>query len=195
MKNTIIDIRGYKPRDAENYLFDANIWLSICYPMGDHDKQKAAIYSAFLKDTIDSGAKLIICSMVLSEVVNRWFHIEFNILRETQPSVYSEYKRDFRGKEIYKRIANEIKSGVANQILKVVAPIDDGFSKINIKGVLSNIAETDFNDLCHAEIANRENLVFVTNDGDFVSIGENIKILTANSKMIRLARDANAKPN
>jgi predicted nucleic acid-binding protein len=133
--------------------------------------------------------------MVLAEVVNRWFRIEFNILRETQPTIYSEYKRDFRGKDIYKKVAKEIESGVSNQILKVAAPIDDGFSKVNIGGVLSNIAEIDFNDLCHAELANRENLVLVTNDGDFASIGADIKVLTANNKMIRLAREANASPN
>jgi predicted nucleic acid-binding protein len=195
MKNTIIDIRGYKPQDAENYLFDANIWLSICCPMGDYDKKNTSIYSAFLKAAIDNRAKLIICSLVLAEVVNRWFRIEFNILHETQPTIYSEYKRDFRGNDIYKEIAKEIKSGISNQILKVVAPIDDGFSKLNIEGVLSNIASTDFNDLCHAEIAKRKNLVLVTNDRDFVSIGENIKILTANNKMVRLARNANIKPN
>jgi len=191
MKNTIVDIRGYKPVHTERYLFDANIWLTICYPMGDYEKQRAATYSSFLKAAIDSQSKIVVCSMILAEVINKWFHIEFNILHEKEPHAYSDYKRDFRGGQIYKTVAKEIENGVSIQILKVASPIDDGFSKVNIKEMLSNIAEMDFNDLCHAEITGREKLVFVTNDRDFASIGTNIKILTANAKMLRIARNTN----
>jgi len=195
MKNTIIDIRGYKPLDTESYLLDANIWLSICYPMGDYEKQRAAIYSAFLKAAINNQSKIVICSMILAEVINRWFHIEFDILRGKEPHTYSEYKRDFRGREIYKKVAKEIETGVSIQILRVALPIDDDFSQANLKATLSDIKETDFNDLCHAELASREKLVFVTNDGDFASIGDNIKVLTANSKMLSIARSSNDGKN
>ena len=195
MKNKIIDIRNYHPSDKERYLLDANIWLSICCPIGNYEKQRAAIYSSFLKEVMKVNAKIVLCSMVLSEVVNKWFSIEFKILQNTQPEKYIEYKRDFRGKEIYKIVAKEIETGIYNQILKIASPIDDGFSKANIRVALSNIAEIDFNDLCHSELANRENLVLVTNDGDFISIGNNIKVLTANNKIIGLAREADARQN
>ena len=185
MRNRIVDIGAYQPVDTECYLLDANVWISLCCPMGNHEKQKSATYSSFLKAAINNKAKIVICSMVLSEVINTWFRIEFNILRQKDPRIYSDYKRDFRGRDIYKAVAEEIKTGISGQILKFASPIDDGFTQANLKAMLSGIAETDFNDICHAELSSREKLVFVTNDRDFAFIGADIKILTANIKMLR----------
>ena len=183
--NNIVDITKYTPLAKDKFFFDANIWLYLFCPIGDYKKNVIAKYDEFLKKIIESKSSIFISSLILSEIFNRWLRLEYNILKEKEPSKYHDYKRDYRGTEIYDKQVKYIKMVVEKHIMRVSKRIDDKFSSISLDNLFENIENYDFNDNYFLIIANLEGFKIVTHDSDFVSQKISVPILTANKKALR----------
>jgi len=183
--NNIVDITKYNPLAKDKFFFDANIWLYLFCPIGDYKKDVIAKYDKFLKKIIESKSSIFISSLILSEIFNRWARLEYNILKGEEPSKYHDYKRDYRGTEIYDKQVKDIKMVVEKHIMKVSKRIDDKFSSIPLDKLFENMGNYDFNDNYFLTIANLESFKIVTHDSDFASFKTPVFILTANEKVLR----------
>ena len=182
----IIDISGYVPLGNDKFFFDANIWMYLFCPLGGYEKDKPAKYSGFLKKTLEAKSSIFISSLVLSEVFNAWIRLDFKIMKDLYPSKYNDFKRDYRRKEVYTKLAITIKTVIIKQILNIARRTDDKFKNISLDDLFREIETSDFNDKYYLTIANLENFKIVTDDYDFVfSKGNSAPILTANKKILK----------
>jgi len=185
MMNNIMDVESYVPRDGDRYLFDANIWMYLCCPIGNYRKNTIRKYDGFLKKALNSKTPIYISSLVISEIVNRWLKMDFNILRD-KGVVGKDYKRDYRGSERYHSAVKDIKAVFNTQLLKISTPLDDRATEISIPDVLNGLDKSDFNDSYYHHLARLDNLLIVTNDADFAELDTGVSILTANQKLLNV---------
>jgi len=184
--SNIIAIDSYQPQDRDSFFFDTNIWMYLYCPMGNYRRRITRKYDGFLKRVLQAKSSIFISSLVLSEFFNAYSRLEFNLLKDKEPSKYKDFKKDFRGTEAYKRMVNSIKTIVKTQILKLAKRIDDKFSNINLDELFENIERSDFNDNYYQLLAATENIKIVTNDSDFASTRKiPVPILTANYKLLK----------
>lgn len=182
MDNYAHDARNYKPSNENKFFFDANIWLFIYGPVGNHNNCQVNNYSKLFYKLQSQRCDIYTNSVVISEYTNRFARMEFIHHQEDLGLENYEFKK-FRDSEDFQDIALEI----AANIRKIVR-----FSKICNHEIDDNalfeVADNfesgkhDFNDLIITEICRDKNLILVTDDGDFKS--SNIELVTANEKML-----------
>ena len=184
--SNIIAIDSYQPQDKDKFFFDTNIWMYLYCPLGNYKREVIKKYDGFLKKAIGVKSSVFISSLVLSEFFNAYTRLEFNILKEKEPSKYRDFKKDFRETAAYKKTVISIKTIVKTQILKLSKRLDDMFSNINLDELFENIERSDFNDNYYQLLAATENIKIVTNDSDFASTRKiPVPILTANYKLLK----------
>ena len=180
--NNIIDIKSYTPKTDEKYLFDANIWIYMCCPIANSRRETTLTYDGFLKKVLNCNATIYATSLVLSEVINRWLRIDFNLSRNFGMR-YNNFK-DYRSSSRYNHTIQGLISAVSNRVLKMSSLMGDCAEYIDISTILDNMKYVDFNDSYYHCLAKRENLVIVTHDGDFGKLDSGISILTANNRLL-----------
>ncbi len=185
--SNIVEIDSYTPTSDDKFLFDANIWLYLYCPIGNYKKGIIKKYDGFLKNVIHSKSSIYVSSLILSEVFNRWVRLDFDILKESDPSKYIDFKRNFRNTQNYKDSVSTIKTVVKSQIMKIAHRIDDKFSTISLDKLFEEIENSDFNDNYFLAMATLENFKIVTHDSDFAFSSQKlpITVLTANKKMFK----------
>jgi len=185
--NNVMNVEAYVPKDGDKYFFDANIWMFFCCPIiGDYRKEIISKYSGFLKKILSNDTTIYISSLTISEVINAWLRLDFNILKHKK-TVGKNYKQHYRKSEYYQNTVKEIKAVFDSQLLKISTPIDDRATEISISDVLSGLDKSDFNDCYYHQLAKLDDLIIVTNDGDFAALDTGISILTANQKLLATA--------
>ena len=183
--NNIIDIDRYQPRETDKFFFDTNVWMYFYCPLGGYKQKVIRRYDRFLKKILQAKATIYISSLVLSEFVNAYIRLEFNIQKRKVPSIFKDFKRDFRNTEAYKKVANDVRTSVQHQIMKLSARLTDNFSEIDLEDIFRDIESSDFNDNYYLKMAEDNDLIIITNDADFVSAEKvNVQILTANYKLL-----------
>jgi predicted nucleic acid-binding protein len=181
MGNRVLDVGAYEPVSGDKLFFDTNVWLYLYCPIGNYRKKKIARYDSFLKKAIQAKATICVSSLVLSEFCNTYARLEFNILkRRTKESL--DFKRDFKRTPAYKKVMTEIRHVVTNQILKIASPVDDKFDAIDRDKLMGLIAEADFNDAYYCLLSRAENMMVVTDDGDFATLDADL--ITGNQKLL-----------
>ncbi len=187
--NNIIDICTYMPLENDKFFFDANIWMYLYCPIGNYKKDVINKYSSFLKKAYNAKSSIFISSLVLSEFFNAWIGLDFNILKGSDPSKYTNFKRkDFRSTKSYKNSATTIKTVVTKDIMKITKRTDDKFENIILDKLFNEIEASDFNDNYYLAMADLEKFKMVTNDYDFAfSRKILVPILTANKEMLKRA--------
>ena len=183
----INNILTYKPQKGERFLIDTNIWLYLFCPLGDYKPYQIKPYEIFFNDSIKNGSLFYISSIIVSEFINRYFRLEFNILSATKSSVYSDFKKDSRGSKEFLSTASAIKITLIKNILRISKPIDDKFSSINISNIIDQIENIDFNDEYILQLSSISDLKIVTNDFDFGLSKSAGGVLTANRKLLKLS--------
>ena len=180
----VFDIKKYTPFKGEKLMFDANIWMYIFCPIGNYQKHIVKQYSSFLKKVIDTKAEIIINLLILSEFINRYMRLEFEVFKNNTNNPNADFKKDFRMSSSYKKDISDISSTVRN-ILKISKTIDDKFSSIDIESVISEFEKQklDFNDLYCRRLCQMEKVKIVTNDKDFKFA--NNEIITGNPKILK----------
>lgn len=185
MMNSVMDIETYVPQDGNKYFFDANIWMFFCCPIGNYKKEIISKYSGFLKRILSNDSTIYISSLTISEVINAWLRLDFNILKRNK-TVGKNYKNHYRKSEYYQKTVKEIITVFDSQLLKISTPMDDHATEISISDVLSGLDKSDFNDCYYHHLAKLDDLVVVTDDSDFAELDTGISILTANQKLLNV---------
>ncbi len=188
MMNNVMDVETYVPQNGDKYFFDANIWLYFYCPVISISSYKKTIiskYDGFLKKAINSDTTIYVSSLIVSEIINSWLRLDFNIL-ERKKIVKNNYKNHYRGSKYYLNTVKDIIAVFNNQLLKISTPLDDRATEISMSDVLSALDKIDFNDCYYHHLAKLDNLLIVTNDADFAELDTGISILTANQKLLNV---------
>ena len=181
--NNVMDIQSYAPQEGDRYFFDANIWLYFYCPIGNYNKNTISKYDGFLKRVLSNNTTIYISSLIVSEIINRWLRLDFNILKRSDNRMV-DFKQNYRGSENYLNTVHNITTVFNDQLLKISTPLNDRAEKISMPDVLCGLAKTDFNDSYYHQLARLNNLIIVTNDSDFSELDTGISILTANQRLL-----------
>lgn len=162
--------------DGSNYFLDANIWLKILNPKIKSSYKDKAYRSFFDSIINNSKTKIVVPSLVLSEVINR-------ILREVHMGKYISkikrtdssfvptadfYKSDFRKTEDFRIAYNLVCDEIKNYHSSITL-INDGLgSDFKFKHILKDPPSgLDFNDYYYYNICKKNNYILITDDKDF----------------------------
>jgi predicted nucleic acid-binding protein len=179
IKNSAKSISSYKFTNADKLLIDANIWLYLFPAPSSAMNYATRVYSAAFKAMIDSGATLLINSLILSEYLNRYCRIEWQAIYRNK---FSDYKK-FRQSPDYTKVGANA-AAFARKILRYTNKLNDEFVTADVRNILSNFESgaADFNDGLIIENCAQQRITLVTHDGDFVLGG--VDILTDNKKLL-----------
>ncbi|MDQ1769361.1 PIN domain-containing protein [Labilibaculum sp. A4] len=174
-----IDITTYQPKSTDKFFFDNNVWMYIFYPMGNYNKLAIDKYSEFLGKVLDVGARIYVCSQILSEFYNSCLRLDFNLWKDEDSSRRkSQFKRDFRPIERCKETSKILAMSIESQIVGASIRIDDSFSKIDIPNIMERVGELDYNDSYFVELCEKNDLTMVSHDRDFLKVKEDITLVT-----------------
>lgn len=181
----IIDVSRYSPIPSDKFIFDANIWISIYCPIADHNKVSAAKYSDFYKKLLVGKNPIFISSHIISEFINRYLRIDFDLIRLEDASI-KEYKRDYRAATYYTATMAQISADVQNKILKTTKKLHGSLTLDQISQIMNQLPAPDFNDAVLIEKVRDKDkdIKIVTDDGDFGRYKNDFDILTSNRRLL-----------
>ena len=146
------------------FLFDTNVWLFINGPYGMTRAPQAAAYSSLYKAILSAGGVVHISDIVVSEYINRFARYEWEAHTEKKVS----YKA-FRRQSEYADTISTIKDTIGHVI---DAGADFAHCRIDAQctDLMFSQMQTgrmDFPDLLVARICEENDLILVTDDGDY----------------------------
>ena len=174
-------IAEHRFQPTDNLLLDANVWLVLYGPQGNHNDYRTKLYSEAFKRILSAGSTIHIDVLVTSEFINSYARFEYKLaIRRGMGAEFKEFRQSNEFPHVAKRIGAD-----AKRILQYCRCIDSGFSTSDIAALLTDYeaGETDFNDQILARICKSNGLILVTNDSDFKNSG--VPILTANKRLLR----------
>lgn len=184
----IHDIRLYKYKEENNFLLDANVWLDVFGPYPR--SRRSGAYATAIQDMRSKKSKIYLDVMILSEFINRYARILFDIeLDENYYGLPQEEKptyKQFRNSPEFKLAAEEIRVAVMDIINTAAFCCNPDFNsdKAKVFADVYGTARIDFNDQIIADLCKTRPFQLVTDDGDFKHCGD-ISVLTANPRSIR----------
>lgn len=189
MSFTIKSINGLAPEEGKIYLFDANVWKFILVgslKIGDYQKAYIDFFDAIIALASNPKCKktpfIYVNGLIISEFYNAYMKARLDAYiadtgKQTDMKSYRATS-DFAGSLM--SIQSDIRAYRKYLIL-------ESDLVINPDEVLQEItAYSDYNDHYYFKIAQAKGLAIVSNDGDFKYAG--VEIITANGKLIRLAK-------
>lgn len=144
-------------------------------PIGNYKVSMQDRCSDFFGKILDVGAQIYVTSLTLSEFSNKYFHIDFQIWKGEEEK---DFKQNYRKTKRYRSTFNDIITHIESRILGVSVRIDDVFTKVPIKDLCERLEYMGYNDSYYVELGKMHNLKIVTNDRDFLSVRDDITILT-----------------
>jgi predicted nucleic acid-binding protein len=179
MSNKAHDLNSYQFSKGEGILIDANIWLYL-FPAPVSSAYKFAYqYSNGFQRLLQAGAEPILDHMVLSEYLNRYCRIEWEVNFKVQ---YPKFKQ-FRMSVDFGPVSTAAHT-FASKILSFCKTHSISVSKVELEKALSDFKSggIDFNDAIISEVCRQNNIKLMTNDADFQCNG--IEILTTNNRLL-----------
>lgn len=202
----ILDITKVQPTSYSYYFFDANCWITnLLYISGtptelqqrnEHKKYRnffsqvvtAAIKPPITQKTVTVSPKIVLTSLLISEIFNAYMHLKFSVYQKTTPGC-TKFKTHYRQTHDYEKHSKNLASDFAAFEDYVVIESDyiDQIGPFTIFQLVSQV--NDFNDLYSyyqlMEIKKtRPSIAIVTDDADFVF--PDIDIITANHNLLKL---------
>jgi predicted nucleic acid-binding protein len=171
-----ININTYHPKNTDKFFFDNNVWMYLYCPLGNHNQASQKKYSDFFGKVLKSEATIYVSSMLLSEFYNSYSRLDFNIWRNGEAK---DYKKHYRPTERFKETSEIILMTIESRILGVSQRLDDDFKNMSIEDINNKCLELDFNDSYYVELIKKNNCIMVTNDRDFLTINDDVAIVTA----------------
>ena len=174
-----IDRYTFTPQD--HLFFDTNVWVFL---FGSHYRppnSQEALYSIAFKKIRESGCRIVIDAIVLSEFVNRLARLAYHHLPSSKrPREFKDYRKSTAFRPVAKAIAD-----ACRRILAVSTPVESEFASLDLSAIFAQFesGRCDFNDHLLAALCGHRGFILVTHDSDFR--GKNIPILTANSRLLR----------
>lgn len=181
--NNIISMNNYTPQSSDLLLMDTNILIDLFYPIKFEPHNSNSIETLYTK-LYNAKSILLLSSIQLSEFINRCIRIQFNIYKRTVATPNLDFKKDYRNTTDYKEKMNGILEIVKSDILPSFKCIDDLFSQMSPDKILLSSFSYDFNDALIVQIAKKHKAFIVTNDKDFISYINDIKIITSNNFLL-----------
>jgi len=172
-------ISAYEFKSSEKLLLDANIWLFVYGPQKPNDP-KVAAYSEALKSILAAQSYIYIDVLIVSEFVNRYARLRWNLLpKSTKPEYFKQFRRSADFKPVAQAIAADVK-----HVLRHCARVESGFESIAIDTLVDDYAagDSDFNDQILTALCKKEGFKIVTDDSDFK--GRGIPVITANKRLL-----------
>lgn len=180
----IISINDFRPTKQDTVLLDTNILINLFYPTNFESSTTDSIDSLYVK-LRHAKSNLILSSIQLSELINRCIRIQFNLYKQLTAKPELNFKKDYRCTEDYTEKMNAILDIIRSDIIPSFKFIDDGFSTISPDKIFLSGCSYDFNDALIVEIARQHKAFLITNDGDFYTYGEGLKIVTSNNFLLK----------
>jgi predicted nucleic acid-binding protein len=172
MPPSIVKMSSYTPAQGKPLLFDTNIWLPLIWPSFSCADIHASTKTSFVKKCLNSSAKILLPSVIPSELVNV-------ILREEHKSfssVYPQFKQ-FRSSTDGKRIIIDIKEAFKQLQNPRIERISDAFDQSDFASILQELENIDFNDNILINIGLNTDSYIVSNDRDLRKTRKNITII------------------
>lgn len=179
MKNKTFKIDRYSFTKNDALLLDANIWCFI-YGRQDPTDWRIPVYSKALANILKAKSSIFIDVLVLSEFINRYSRIEYEIAKTSGgPKEFKAFRKSSRFKTTVVDIV-----AASRQILRHCQRTGSGFELLDINALLSDhqIKCPDFNDQILTEACKAQGLKLVTHDGDFKDCG--LTVLTAQKYLL-----------
>jgi len=176
----IINLNSYSPSKSDNFIFDTNIWLYLYCPLGDYKTLIIKKYENFLVKIIKANSTIFLSSLILSEFINRYIRLDFNIKNKIDPDKFSDFKKDYRTSPEFLVTVKALQATIRQQIIKITKNISDDFNNYDLTYIINNVDKADFNDLCIEELSSISNYKIVTDDKDFKITSKSIEVLTSN---------------
>lgn len=173
---TIHNISNYTIDKTDRFFFDTNIWMYMHCSIGNYSARLVQDYSDFYEKVKVSGATILTSTLLISEFVNSYSRLEFNLRKKTDG--LKDYKKDFRSNPNYKPLLDNINLLTEKKILKNSIKIQDSFHEFEESNFFAQPNTYDFNDEYYCYIAEKQNFKIVTHDKDFLNTTYNIEVIT-----------------
>lgn len=170
-------IYNYEFDENDKFFLDANVWLYLYCSMGGYSEGLVKRYSDFFDRIKEEKKDIFINSGLVSEIFNRYLHIEFSAAKAENPDI-DDYKKDFRDNKEFEETISMVKKIVKEKIVDPHILISDKFETFNCDNFFDKSDFLDFNDAIHCHTALENDLKIVTNDSDFKKTKLNVKIIT-----------------
>ncbi len=179
MPTDIIPVASYGFAESDSFFVDTNIWIYVYAPQSPDD-WKTRTYSKALAKMFTARSRIFIDAMVLSEFVNRYSRLAYNLFTAAGSTL--EFKK-YRQSSDFKPVAKEIESSV-RRILKQCQRTESGFLDCDIDSLLTKYGQgdSDFNDELTVELCRSKGFKLITHDHDFKDCG--LTLLTANNRLL-----------
>lgn len=199
MEYQISDIQSLSPEKGKKYFFDANVWFFYFNTLKPRSRQKK--YIRFLEEILEFNdspkPKIVISNMLISEVINRSLRsIEMPKYAKSLGLASNKIPRDFYKKTYrvsdkfcfdYEKHCNNFRN-----LIPYFEFSKDCSDVLRPKEILNtSILNLDFNDQLFFQFAKKYGYIVVTDDGDFWV--KNVKIITANNKLLSKQREIEKK--
>lgn len=178
-----IKVKNVNHLDNNKIFLDTNIWIYLFCPFSRSRDFIVKKYSRAFNYLIRSKNEIFIDITVLSEFINRYLRIAYEIYKENNNKKDDfQYKRDYKQTDDFKETARLIFSTIKNKILVRVSVINPEYANNDIDELISGLNERliDFNDLHIERLCKHNNFYLLTDDGDFSD--SSIGIISGNPK-------------
>jgi len=179
MTSNVSSVDTYAFTQADAFLIDANVWISLHVPQ-EANRPSAMAYSRAFAGMLRAKCSIFLDVLVLSEFVNRYARLVHAVdRRRGAPADFKAYRSTPEFRAHARAIAD-----AARRILKHARRIDSGFGTVDTEAVLTDYESRhcDLNDQLLADLCRKKGLTVVTHDADFVHL--DVPILTANRKLL-----------
>lgn len=172
-------LKNYYFSKSDELLIDTNVWFYIYGPLNPKD-WRSRDYSQALKWIIQAKSTIFYDVLILSEFVNRYSRLEFNLWKES--SQINDYK-EYRKHDDFDLVASAIAAAL-RKIVGQAKPIESGVQSIDIQQFIQcyERLHPDFNDIVLLELCRRKGLKLITHDSDFKNC--DVPVITANRHIL-----------
>lgn len=178
---TTKDIHSFIPTKQQKFIMDTNVLIKLLYPAMSEINSKP--YEELYQSILGIKAQLIVCSVQISEFINRCIRFQFNLWKEDQVRDVS-FKSDYRESKDYRDSMQTILDIIKTDIMSASICVDDRFSEMDAEKLYAYGFSYDFNDALLAEVARLNNAILITDDKDFGNYVSHIEIVTANKALL-----------
>lgn len=174
-------MHDYNPLKDEIVVFDTNILIKQFYPV--FFSQNSDIDDVF-KKIRKENCRILLSSIQVSEFINRYIRIQFELYKKAQGDNSLDFKRGYRYTPDYKLQMDTILDIVTTDIIPICTCIDDQFEQMKPENLYIKGFSYDFNDALLVEIARLNEATIITNDHDILNYSYSGKIVTNNNLLL-----------
>ena len=190
----VVDIRGDRPKPADNLLVDTNVWLWMAYAVPSQGAAAPPIapgpaaYSTYFKRLLAAKSKLRRNGLSMAELAHRIEKAQYDLFAATNLGVTS---KEFRNNFTTERKNNVADIQSAWNAVKVIAtPLDVTIDEPTTDQGIARLSTQalDGYDLFLVEAMAKAGVTqILTDDGDYCTV-PGIQVLTANRYAVDAAR-------